>query len=151
MKQLRYTYSVAEWNPDEDIVLGEGSGPASHVIANLERMIEIIKAEEAARTAPARPSAVEKGQEFGQEFFNKVISGEERAENWPHFLLAQAAAEIREQKPGITADEVNDALEQLKGSPEFGLAVQAGLASGQHIEQMRQIKALREESKGAQG
>jgi hypothetical protein len=143
MKQLRYTYSVAEWNPDEDIVLGEGSGPASHVIANLERMIEIIKAEEAARTAPARPSAVEKGQEFGREFFTKVASGEERAENWTRYLLSKATEEIRAEKPGVTADEIAEALEELKLTPEFGLAIQAGLASGAMIEQARELQRRR--------
>lgn len=52
MSKNRYTYAVAVWDREEDIVLGEGSGPASHVIANLERMIEEIKRQESASLVP---------------------------------------------------------------------------------------------------
>lgn len=53
MSQNRYYYTVSlDPKPNdmdsESLLLGEGSGPASHIIANLERMIEEIKLQESA-------------------------------------------------------------------------------------------------------
>jgi len=147
----RYVYSVAIWDSEEDKVLGEGSGPASHVIANLERMImEIRVLEELENPKPKRPNPVEVGQEVGREFFEAVAAGQRPADEWPMYLLEKAEAEIRELKPDVTDEEVTAALEVLKSTQEFGIAVQIGLQSGQAVERMNQIKALRVQN-GAPG
>lgn len=140
MKANRYVYSVGIWDPEADIIIGEGSGPASHVIANLERMIEEIRAAEGLNAEKA--TAV--GHEAGWEFFHKLSAGEARSEDWPQYLLDTAAAEMRVQYPDMSDEELQQSLEELKRTPEFGLAVQGGLQTGQLIEQTREMAKLRE-------
>lgn len=150
----RYVYSVSIYDMNgEDLVLGEGSGPASHVIANLERLLtEIRIREQMANDTPIQTrSARAHGTEVGKEFFQLVSAGKADAAEWPAYLLSQLELEMRAHDPKATDVEIEAALKEAKRSPEFGLAIQAGLSVGAIFTQHQQILDLRRVQQEAEG
>jgi hypothetical protein len=50
-----YVYSVSIYREPEDEILGEGRGPASHVISSLHNLIAEIERQEAEHNKFSRP------------------------------------------------------------------------------------------------
>lgn len=143
MSNARYSYSVSIWDPNggDDILLGDGSGPASHVIASLEWLIQEIRREEATQLQePVKSDYATDPAIVGKQFFDDVVQGKRKASDWPEYILNKAGEELALKNPEMPKEEIREALSIMRRSPDFAHMIQLGLESGKALERLHDLK-----------